>query len=280
MQVIVGKSAGFCMGVRRAVNKVMELASENAGAQISVYGPLIHNRQVNEMLEKKRVKIAHALDEISPGICVIRTHGISPQKRELLKEKRVEICDATCPRVLAVQKVIEQHAHKGYFIVIVGDKGHAEVEGLMGFTGGSGIVVDSPEKTDEIPCGVTKVCVVAQTTQNHGVFKRIESLLRERYADCIVFDTICDSTAERQQEVLDLAGKVDAMVIVGGKESANTMRLVEISQAAGVPTFHVETEKEIDPRLFKGFARVGVSAGASTPNIIVHNVAKAIEAIA
>jgi len=279
MEVIIAKSAGFCMGVRRAVNTVMELASEKKAEQISVLGPLIHNRQVNEMLQNKHVHIAHSLDDISSGICVIRTHGISPQKREQLKQKKVNICDATCPRVLEVQKVIERHALKGYFIVIVGDKGHAEVEGLLGFTGGNGIVIDSFEKLGQIPAGVSKVCAVAQTTQNHEGFKAIAAALEKRYPECVVFDTICGSTSERQKEVIEMSGSVDAIVIVGGKESANTMRLYEIARSSGKPAFHVETEEDLDPAQFTGFRKVGVSAGASTPNMIVHKVAKLLEGI-
>lgn len=279
MEVIIAKSAGFCMGVRRAVNTVMELASDRKDEQICVFGPLIHNRQVNEMLEQKHVRIAHSLDDISSGICVVRTHGISPQKRAQLKEKKVDICDATCPRVLEVQKVIERHAEKGYFIVIVGDKGHAEVEGLLGFTGGNGVVIDSLEKIDQIPAGVAKVCLVAQTTQNHEGFKEIAAALEKKYPACVVFDTICGSTSERQKEVIEMARNVDAIVIVGGHESANTMRLYEIARSSGKPAFHVETEKDVDPDQFRSFKTVGVSAGASTPNIIVHKVAKVLEGI-
>jgi 4-hydroxy-3-methylbut-2-enyl diphosphate reductase len=279
VEVIVAKNAGFCMGVRRAVNTVMELASNEKLRQISVLGPLIHNRQVNEMLEKKRVHIAHSLDDISSGICVIRTHGVSPEKRGRITEKKLEICDATCPRVLEVQAVIERSAREGYFIVIVGDKGHAEVEGLLGFTCGSGIVVDSLEKISQIPPGIIKICVVAQTTQNHEIFKGIAHALREKYPACVMYDTICGSTAERQKEVIEMSKAVDAIVIVGGKESANTMRLFEIARGAGKPAFHVETENDIDPAQFTGFKKIGVSAGASTPNMIVHNVAQTLAGI-
>ena len=279
MNVIVAKSAGFCMGVRRAVNNVLNLTTVEENKKICVLGPLIHNKQVNDMLRKKHVMIANSIDDISGEICVIRTHGISPQKKDELIKRNVEIFDATCPRVLKVQNVIKKHAEKGYFIIIVGDKGHAEVEGLLGFTNENGMVVDAVDRINEIPSHVQKICVVAQTTQNYETFKKIELLLKEKYSDCVVFDTICGSTSERQQEVIEMAGIVDAIAIVGGSESANTMRLVEISRSTGVPTYHVETHNDINKKDFSVFQKIGVSAGASTPNITVHQVAECLRSI-
>jgi 4-hydroxy-3-methylbut-2-enyl diphosphate reductase len=276
MQVKLAKTAGFCMGVKRAMDIVLDAVEEEK--ELYTYGPLIHNPQVIEMLESKNVKVIKDLDNVKSGTVVIRTHGITPAVRQEIKAKGVKINDATCPLVARVQSIIKKHANKGYYTVIIGDEGHAEIVGLMGFTAGKGFVIDSLEDVEKLPF-MDKVCVVGQTTLDISKYKEVTERLKERYPDCVIADTVCDATEDRQGEVLRLAKEVDAMIVVGGKNSANTTRLAKISESAGVPTFLIETEAELDESRISRFNIVGVTAGASTPNWMIMRVVKRLEEI-
>jgi len=277
LQVKLGKTSGFCWGDKRAMDIVMDISKKTKGP-LYTYGPLIHNPQVIEMLESKNIKVLKDLKEMNSDNLVIRTHGITPGKRREIKEKGYHINDATCPLVMKVQSIIKRHARKGYSTIIVGDKKHAEVEGLFGFTEGKGIVIEKDEEVNALP-HLNMVCLVAQTTFDKSLYKKITKSILNRFPKAKTFDTTCDATDKRQTEVLSLAKQVDAMIIVGGKNSANTTRLAQISRATGIPTFLVETEDDLQENQFNGFQSIGVMAGASTPNWMTNRVVEKVEGI-
>jgi (E)-4-hydroxy-3-methyl-but-2-enyl pyrophosphate reductase len=273
MKIRVAKTAGFCMGVRRAVDMVLDLQRAAPPLPIVTYGPLIHNPQTLELLRSRGILEVSSIDEIIGGTVVIRAHGISPQEKRLLQEKGVGIIDATCPRVARVQAVIRKHAAKGQFCIIVGDEDHPEVRGLLGFASAGGVAIPSLHNglIDLAPTD-REICVVAQTTQENDTFDMVVAELRRRSLNLHVYNTICDSTKRRQSEVSRLARQVDTIVVVGGRGSGNTQRLLKVAQAQGVPALHVETDEEIPPLALSGTRTVGVTAGASTPNWQIRRV--------
>ncbi|UCF02248.1 MAG: 4-hydroxy-3-methylbut-2-enyl diphosphate reductase, partial [Deltaproteobacteria bacterium] len=202
MKVKVAKNAGFCMGVRRAMDLVLNAARDRQPDEIIyTYGPLIHNNQVLEILERRGIRCSKDLTEAEEGgRIIIRAHGIPPQERKAIKEKGFRIINATCPRVGKVQGIIKEHALRGYDIVIVGDDNHAEVIGLKGFANGRARVLNTPKEVDRLP-PMDKLLVVAQTTQDERAFKTIAGLLEKRYPETKIYNTICDSTHNRQEEV-------------------------------------------------------------------------------
>lgn len=276
MPVILAKTAGFCMGVRRAMNAVLD-ASHRAEQRIYTLGPLVHNHQAMEMLESKDVRVVSGSEELEEGRLFIRAHGIAPAKRATLDRPGVEVVDMTCPHVRRAQKIVERHAKEGYHSIIVGDAGHAEVEGLLGHAEGRGHVVASIEEVGGLPAGLEPVCIVAQTTQNARRFEEIVPLLEARYPGAVVHNTVCRATDDRQEEVRRLAQTVDAVVVVGGRHSANTVRLAEISREEGVPTIHIETADELSPAELRRYVTIGVTAGASTPHWVFGEVVERIE---
>ncbi|MCE5244836.1 MAG: 4-hydroxy-3-methylbut-2-enyl diphosphate reductase [Syntrophobacteraceae bacterium] len=280
MKVVVAKTGGFCKGVKSALEITLEsIQNRKDGEEICTFGPLIHNRQVLEMLEEKGIRAEESIDACAGKKVVIRAHGIPPAERQKLHLTGASLLDATCKRVAKVHAAIKQHARQGFHTVIVGDADHAEVIGLMGYTDGRGVVISAPDEVDALPAEWENVLLVAQTTQNEDVFNEVHKRFLERYPAGVVKNTICDSTHERQREVRHMCSHVEAMVIVGGKHSGNTVRLAEVARECGIPTYHVETEKELDPRLMARYKCVGVSAGASTPNWIIRNVVQHLESI-
>jgi (E)-4-hydroxy-3-methyl-but-2-enyl pyrophosphate reductase len=277
MSIILAETAGFCMGVKRAVDLVLDLAQRKGKADVEIYtyGPLIHNPQTVELLRNRGIIPIGHLDDIpvsgKGATLVIRAHGISPEERKRIKEKGVRIIDATCPKVAHVQGIIKKHARQGDTILIIGDDKHPEVMGLLGYAYGKGMILNSLGDVAHLP-DPARVCVVAQTTQSIDKFNEIVAALRDRFADIVVFDTICDSTDKRQSEVKKMAVDTDAMVVVGGRNSANTMQLARLSELAGTPTFHIETADDLKNTAIDRYQRVGVSAGASTPNWIIDRV--------
>lgn len=265
------------MGVRRAMELVLEEANRSE-TPLYTFGPLIHNRQVMELLERKGIHPVNDLEGLSEGEIVIRAHGIPPNQRRLLKRSGLRIIDGTCPRVARVQAIIRYHTKKGLAAVIVGDREHPEVIGLMGHAGGPVYVINSVEEVvglnDDLP-----YFMVAQTTQDEKTYDQVTREMLKRFPGTKVFNTICDATHQRQEEVRSLAHLVDAMVVVGGFHSGNTRRLVQIAKDEGLPAFHVETEKDLDQSNLSGMEVVGVTAGASTPNWMIKSVVKKIENI-
>ncbi len=277
MKVKLARTAGFCMGVRRAMEMVLAETNKTKGP-LYTFGPLIHNTQVIDLLESKGVKSIENLAGLQTGEIVIRAHGIPPQMRQAIRKTGLHIIDATCPRVAKVHAIIRSHTHKGYTALIIGDRDHAEVIGLMGYSEGPVYVIKNVNDVSELP-HLDRLFVVAQTTQNQQNFREVVKALKKRFPQVLVFDTICDATNERQQEVRSFAGQVDAVVVVGGYHSGNTQRLAQVSREVGLPTFHVETEKDLKKEKLYGMEIVGVTSGASTPNWMLKNVVRKIEGI-
>jgi (E)-4-hydroxy-3-methyl-but-2-enyl pyrophosphate reductase len=275
MKVVLARTAGFCIGVKRALEMVLKAINENQ-TKIFTYGPLIHNPQVMDLLEERGITVLKPGEAVSEGLMVIRAHGIPPQERRLLEGAGARIIDATCPRVAKVQAIIRRWASKGYATLIVGDADHPEVEGLLGYTEGRGHVVVSAPDVAALP-ELGALIVVAQTTQSESLFEARVAEIKARFPKARIFNTICDATAFRQAEVQDLARQAEALVVVGGRNSGNTQRLVEISRATGVPTYHVETEQELDLEEMSRYHIVGVTAGASTPHWLISNVVSTLK---
>ena len=276
MKVKLAKSAGFCWGVRRTMNIAMD-AAENTDGPVNTFGPLIHNPQVVDLLASKGMKVVNSFNDLQEGTTlVIRAHGIPPETRQELKSRGVKFRDGTCPLVAKVHAHIKKYLGQGYNLVILGHKDHPEVIGHLGYAQDRGTVISSAEDVDALP-SMDKVCLVSQTTANELKFHEAAERLKAKYADCVVVNTICDDTHTRQEEVLHVAEGVDAMVIVGGKGSSNTQRLVELSRSKGIPAFHVETADELELNQLTEHETVGVTAGASTPNWIIQQVVERLE---
>jgi (E)-4-hydroxy-3-methyl-but-2-enyl pyrophosphate reductase len=275
VKVVLASTAGFCIGVKRALEMVLKAINENQ-PKIYTYGPLIHNPQVLELLRERGITILQPGEAIPEGLVVIRAHGIPPQERRLLEEAGGRIIDATCPRVAKVQAIIRRWAAKGCATLIVGDADHPEVRGLMGYTEARGYVVSASRDVAGLP-DLGELIVVAQTTQSESQFEARVQEITARFPQAQIFNTICDATASRQAEVQDLSRQAEALVVVGGRNSGNTQRLVEISQGTGIPTYHVETEQELDLVEISQYQTVGVTAGASTPNWLIGNVVNTLK---
>lgn len=279
-KIIVAKSAGFCWGVQRAFDKVMEVAKRaDREGRLYTYGPLIHNPQAVHTLEQEGVRVFDHIPDRIDGSVFIRTHGISPDERAHIKSTGAAVYDATCPDVARIQGIVKKYLKRGYQIIIVGNKRHPEVKALIGFAEGRGISISSIEDVEKIPKDWKRVCVVAQSTQKEEDYDEITDILRERYKDCQVFNTICKSTALRQEEVRKISKKVDAMLVVGGYNSANTNKLAQISRETGTPTFHIEDASGLNINDFNNFNIIGVTAGASTPRWSIEEVVEKFKEI-
>jgi len=277
MEVKLAHTAGFCMGVKLAMDKVLAITEQGRGP-VYTHGPLIHNRQAVEMLESQGIRDIEECPDADCGTVLIRAHGVPEEVEKSLRERGFEIIDATCPHVLASQRHIETYAAQGHSILIAGDKDHAEVAGLVSRARGGATVVSTPEEARAAQVRAP-VCLIAQTTLNEATYAEIAAIVRERFPRVEVVESICKATRRRQQEVLELAQEVEAMVVVGGLHSANTRRLAEIAESAGIPAFHVETARDLDREALSRFQVVGLTAGASTPNWITRAVLQALKDI-
>ncbi len=277
MKIKVAETAGFCWGVRRAIDKVLKLREETSG-RIQTFGPLIHNPQAMQSLEQRGISTADTLDELKAPTVVVRTHGITPQVRKELQKRATQICDGTCPRVGLIHSLIKRSVRDGKTVIIAGDPGHAEVIGLSGYAAERGYVVSGPAEVEQLP-DLEDVVLVAQTTFSEAEYNKIAEVVRERFPGVEVHDTICDSTHNRQAEVEALAKASDVVIIIGGRNSANTRRLAELSASLGAPTHHIETDEELNPDMLEGVETVGVSAGASTPHWMIQRVVERLELI-
>ena len=271
--VTVAKSAGFCPGVKRAIDKVLEL--EAAGKKpVYTIGPLIHNKQVTDMLAAKQITSIDRPQDAADksGVLVIRAHGITPQFQQEVQSCGMEVVDATCPLVKHAQNIIAQYAAQGYHTVIVGDGGHAEVIGLLGYTQGKGVVVSGPEEAARLP-HFDKVNVVSQTTQKESVFYETAEEIKKHADECQISNTICQPTKDRQKETIELAQSADLVIVVGGRHSANTARLALLCKGLAPAVLHVETEDELEAAPVTHAKKIFITAGASTPNWVIDRVA-------
>jgi len=281
-KIIVAPHAGFCFGVKRAISIAEKVSRENKGKRIWTIGPLIHNPQEVERLRKEGVEVLETEEKLSAGdTVIIRSHGIPPDKEIEYVKKGLKVVDATCPYVKAVHQAVEKLVEEGYFVVLLGEKNHPEVIGTLGYlkkAGGEGIVVETKNDLEKVK-HLEKIGIVAQTTQNEQFFKEVVGELALWAKEVKVINTICNATSERQEDVYELAPKVDVMIIVGGKNSGNTRRLYEISCSLNPRSYHVETAQELEEAWFSGVEKVGITAGASTPDWIIEEVVKRIEEI-
>jgi (E)-4-hydroxy-3-methyl-but-2-enyl pyrophosphate reductase len=273
MRVILAKSAGFCQGVRIAIDKARSLAGEQG--HVYTDGPLIHNDEMTAQLRKEGITEATDPRSLDKATLVIRAHGIPPQRRAELMALPANLVDATCPIVAGIQKLTAQYAARGYGIVIFGDHGHAEVMGLLGHAAEKGFVICKPEDVEDLP-EIDPVCLVSQSTQLPAAYEQIARAVRSRFAHVEVLDTICRSTKNRQEELVRMADEVDAIVVAGAGHSANTLRLVALAESLR-PAFHVQTADQLDPDAFRDFHTVGLTAGASTPDFVIEDVKKKLE---
>lgn len=280
MKILIAKTSGFCMGVRRAVEMVLDAPDQQANP-IFTYGPLIHNPQVLNLLQTKDITILDEIPDRGSGTVLIRAHGVPPTAKQGLKEANFKVIDATCPRVIKVQTIIRKHAKKNYASIIIGDKDHPEVIGLLGYARQNGYVIGTMQELEALPAFENAI-IVAQTTQNTQFFDMVKSWTAANHPHYKIYNTICDSTERRQAEVKRLAEAVDAVIVVGGRNSGNTRRLAEIARESGKPAFHIESEtdlKAIDSDVLVSAGHIGITAGASTPNWIIKKVYRALEAL-
>lgn len=278
MKILLAKSSGFCMGVRRAVEMVLDTSIEQA-SPIYTFGPLIHNPQVLKVLEEKGIRILEEVPEQGSGTVLIRAHGVPPEIKTRLKEAGFNILDATCPRVIKIQTIIKKFAKKNHSIIIVGDQNHPEVVGLLGYADGKGHVVDGYEKLERLP-EFENAIIVAQTTQNMETCEKMKRWAQNKHPNYRVFETICDSTEKRQADVKHLSQTVDAVLVVGGRNSGNTRRLAEIARESGKPVYHIESEADFNGLNLDSLVEapyIGITAGASTPNWMIKKVYRALE---
>jgi len=265
------------MGVRRAVEIALNAPGKHK-EPIYTYGPLIHNPHVLSLLNGKGISVLDHIPEYGSGTVIIRAHGVPPQTKESLEKAGFNVVDATCPRVIKVQNIIHLYAKLGYSSIIIGDRDHPEVIGLVGYAMGNGYVVDSIKQLDSLP-EFEKAIIVAQTTQNVFLFEGVKKWAGSKFPVYKIFDTICDSTSKRQAEVNHMAKSVDAIIVVGGRSSGNTKRLAEIAGRSGKPVYHIEAETELDLKSLKSAQCIGIVSGASTPNWIIKKVYRALEGL-
>ena len=277
MNVRVAESAGFCYGVKRAINMAEECGKSGEGNKATL-GPIIHNPQVVERLEENGIFAVDSHEDIDDGTVIIRSHGVKLQDLNDVKDRGLNVVDATCPFVKKSQALVSLMTEKGYPVLVVGERDHPEVKGLLSYGDERIQVVDSVKDVSDLTLG-KRVGLVAQTTIRLELFQEVVSLLLERCSEVLAYNTICDATSVRQEDTSALAEESECMVVVGGKNSGNTRRLAEICASIQPNTHHIETAAELKDEWFEGVTNVGVTAGASTPDWIIDEVVERIDKV-
>ena len=278
MEIKLAKTAGFCFGVKRAVDTVYKEAEKNKET-IYTFGPIIHNEQVVEDLEKNGVSVVHTIDELKTlkkgTTVIVRSHGVGKQVYDLMEECGLNIVDATCPFVKKIHRIVERESKAGKRIIIIGNDRHPEVEGIKGWVCGTATVIETAEEAKGFTAGEKEqLCIVSQTTFNYNKFQDLVEIISEKGYDVESINTICNATEERQTEAKLIAGTVDAMIVIGGSHSSNTQKLFEICKKECENTYYIQTLEDLDTENLRGMNVVGVTAGASTPNNIIEEVQK------
>ena len=277
MNVELAKTAGFCFGVKRAVDTVYQQIEQYRGKKIFTYGPIIHNEEVIKDLRSHGVEVLNDEEELKTAdadVVVIRSHGVAKYIYDILEERGITCVDATCPFVKKIHKIVAEKSAEGSYIVIVGNGEHPEVQGIRGWAGEQVTVIQTPEDAErfELPEKEQKVCIVAQTTFNYNKFKELVEIISKKRYDIVVLNTICNATKERQTEARQIAARVDAMVVIGDKRSSNTQKLFEICKEECLNTYYIQTLDDLDINQLRSVESVGITAGASTPNKIIEEV--------
>ncbi|MCC8105099.1 MAG: 4-hydroxy-3-methylbut-2-enyl diphosphate reductase [Clostridiales bacterium] len=278
MDVIVAKTAGFCFGVKRAVEQVYRQI-EYGIKPIYTFGPIIHNEEVVRELEEKGVKVLNdeaELSQIKEGTVVIRSHGVPKRIYTLIEQNGIHMVDATCPFVKKIHRIVEERGRDGHEVVIIGNEGHPEVEGIRGWADGPVTVISTEEEAENFrSLSDRPLTIVSQTTFNYKKFdKLVEIICKMRYDTVDVICTICSATEERQSEAREIAAGADCMIVIGGTHSSNTRKLFEICKTECANTYYIQTLKDLDIRLLPSRGCVGITAGASTPNNLIEEVSK------
>ncbi len=272
-EVILAKTAGFCFGVHRAVDMAYSMAGKE---HVYTYGPIIHNESVVEDLAAKGISVVNSMEEASglpKGIMIIRSHGVSKKEMEQLKELGFEIVDATCPFVKKIHRIVEDYSAQGYGIIIVGSRNHPEVQAISGWCTRQPVIIESPEEAELFSAEPgEKLCLVSQTTFNYNKFQLLVEIISKKGYDIRCLNTICNATEERQTEAREIAGHVDAMIVIGGRHSSNTQKLYDICKNECKNTYYIQTLVDLDLKAFESIGNVGITAGASTPNNIIEEV--------
>ncbi len=275
MKVIKAKTAGFCFGVKRAVDTVYEQV-DACSSLIYTYGPIIHNEEVVRDMESKGVVVLRSeeeLDALEKGTVIIRSHGVGKWIYDKLEARNIRIVDATCPFVKKIHNIVRKASAEGAHIVIIGNPDHPEVQGIRGWAGEKVTVVQDKESAEGVDFGKKeKICVVSQTTFNYNKFKDLVEIIKKKSYDVSVLNTICNATKERQTEAESIAGSVDAMIVIGDKHSSNTQKLFEICRKACNNTYYIQTLDDLNLNQLGSVETVGITAGASTPNNIIEEV--------
>lgn len=274
MEVNLAKSAGFCFGVRRAVDMVYDEIENNN--KVYTYGPIIHNDEVVNDLKAKGVQVLNSkeeLEQVTEGTVIIRSHGVSKDIYDLIQQKGLKLVDATCPFVRKIHRTVAKQIEEGRDIIIIGNEKHPEVEGIKGWCDNKATVIETINEANNYQAKPgTKLCIVSQTTFNYKKFKDLVEIISKKDYDILVINTICNATEERQTEARKLAGMSDAMIVIGSKHSSNTQKLYEICKKECEDTYYIQTLSDLDLDTFKSFRNVGITAGASTPNKIIKEV--------
>lgn len=278
MKISLAKHAGYCYGVQRALKLALE-ATTSSTKPIHTLGPIIHNPQVVESLKKQGVNAVSSVDEVNSGTVIIRTHGVDPKIIKKVKNRGLGLIDATCPFVAKAQQRAADLVKEGYNIVIIGERNHPEVAGLLAYANNQAIVVESAKELKNVEV-MGKTGVVVQTTQSLENLESILDALLFKTKDLKVYNTICNATSQRQEAAAELSKQVDLMLVVGGKNSANTTRLTQICTKNNKKTHHIETADEINELWLNGIGHIGITAGASTPDWIVQEVIDRLETLA
>lgn len=276
VEILVAEKAGFCLGVERALNTVLYEIKEDKGT-IYTYGPLIHNPQVVRTLKSLGVKVAKTIEEIPDGShVVVRSHGIGPSIYKQMEAKKFRIIDATCMFVKKAQRIVKELYDEGYKILILGLKDHPEIVALRDFVNDEALTASDLDELPDFENPPEKLGVIAQTTLNTEFFDAAVERLKKQVPNLVVRNTICDATVKRQTAARSIAEKVDAMIVIGGRRSSNTRKLTDICRDRGVDTYHIETPEELKKGWLLGRRKIGVTAGASTPDWLIEDVIKAL----
>ncbi len=280
MEVRLAKTAGFCFGVKRAVDTVYEQVIKNmendVQEQIYTYGPIIHNDEVVKDFKRKGVKVLNTpeeLEALTGGIVIIRSHGVAKKIYDILEERGVVCVDATCPFVKKIHNIVARESAQGKYIVIIGDEAHPEVQGIKGWVSENVSIIKTTEEAEKLSVPEnTPICIVSQTTFNYNKFKYLVEIIQKKSYDISVLNTICNATKERQTEALSIAKEVEAMIVIGDKHSSNTQKLFEICSNACDNTYYIQTLEDLNMNQLKSVKTVGITAGASTPKNIIEEV--------